>query len=72
MAQVGKAATILVHGFGELFNQAKPDVQRRKEYFVSVHQRIVDDVMDLPGTISSRASQSFLIVLRSVPTIPHA
>ena len=61
MAQVGKAATILVQGFGELFNQAKPDVQGWKEYFVSVHQRIVDDVMDLPGPISSRAGQSFLV-----------
>ena len=61
MAQVGKAATILVQGFGELFNQAKPDVQRWKEYLVSVHQRIVDDFMDLPGTISSRAGQSFLV-----------
>ena len=61
MAQVGKAATIFVQGFGELFNQAKPDVQRWKEYFVFVHQRIVDDVMDLPGTISSRSGQSFLV-----------
>ena len=61
MAQVGKAATILVQDFGELLNQAKPDVQRWKEYFVSVHQRIVDDVMDLPGTISSRAGQSFVV-----------
>ena len=73
MAQVREAGIILVQGFGELFNQAKFDGQRWKEYFISVHQRIVDDVIG-----STR--HNFIscwpvlrgIVLRSVPTIPHA
>ena len=45
MAQVREAATIPVQGFGELLNQAKLDVQRWKEYFVSVHKRIVDNAV---------------------------
>ena len=45
MAQVREAATILDQGFGEVFDQAKRDVQQSKEYFVSVHQRIVDNAV---------------------------
>lgn len=45
MAEVREATTIFVQGFGELFNQAKIDVQGWQEYFVSVHQRIVDNVV---------------------------
>ena len=73
MAQLIEAATILVQGFGELFNQAKLDVQRWKECFVSVHQRIVDNVVGSTRHhfISCRPVL-LVIVLRSVPTIPHA
>ena len=44
MAQLSKAATILVQSYGELLDQTKLDVQRLEEYPVSVHQRVVDDV----------------------------
>ena len=46
MAQVREAATILDQGFGEVFDQAKRDVQRWKKYFVSGHQKIVDNVVE--------------------------
>ena len=70
---VREAATILVQGFGELFNHAKLDVQWWKEYFVSVHQRIVDDVIGSTRHSFISCWQVLLgIVLRSVPTIPHA
>ena len=73
MAQVREAATILVQGFGKLFNQAKLDVQRWKEYLVSVHQRIVDNVVGSTQHHFISCRPVLLgIVLRSVPTIPHA
>ena len=73
MAQVREAATVLVQGFGELFNSAKLDVQRWKEYFVSVHQRIVENVVgSIRHHFISCRPVLLGIVLRSVPTIPHA
>ena len=73
MAQVREAATILVQGFGELFNQAELDEQRWKEYFVSVYQRIVENVVGSTQHHFMSCRPALLgIVLRSVPTIPHA
>ena len=73
MAQVREANTILVQGFGELFNQAKFDVQWWKEYLVSAHQRIVDNVVGSTWHHFISCRPVLLgIVLRSVPTIPHA
>ena len=73
MAQVREAATILVQSFGELFNQAKLDVQRWKGYLASVYQRIVDNVFGFTWhQFISRRPVLLGIVLKSVSTIPHA
>lgn len=39
-----EAAAILVHSFGELFDQAEPDAPRREEHPASVPRRVVYDV----------------------------
>lgn len=70
MAQVGEAATILVHSFGELLDQVK---QRWEEYRAPVYQSIVDNVFGFTRHLFILCRPVLLgIVLRSVHTIPHA
>lgn len=61
MAEVREATTIFVQGFGELFNQAKIDVQGWQSILYLSTRELLTMLFDLPRTVSSLADQSFLI-----------
>lgn len=71
VAEVSEAGAVLVQSFGELFNQAKRDVQRREEYPVSAHQRLFMTFLALRGTNPFRTSQSFFVNAEFCPCYPR-